>query len=211
MKYIFILFICLGLSQNSFAARNYIFSPTHVYFEYSGGYKVEIKTSQDGKSLDSLTVTLKSTIISIPSEDLKIVKNPVLNNVSVAGGTMGSGKDDVLQYVTLGYGAIYYLGDAVEEPIPDDLFENSKYLALPSKQDLGLGKKLAITFVAETLPDHLDKAYEIFSRKGAYAKFKAFLSSVDKLELWYEHEAQSLNQAIRDWCNSNSIKITSDS
>ena len=134
-----------------------------------------------------------------------------LTDIEWAVEFASSGFGDGEAYIDTQTGAIYYVGDAVEEPIPDDLFENSKYLALPSKQDLGLGKRLAIAFVAETLPDYLDKAYEIFSRKGAYAKFKALLSSVDKLELWYEYEAQSLNQAIKDWCNSNSIKITSDS
>ncbi|WP_016957707.1 UPF0158 family protein [Catenovulum agarivorans] len=135
--------------------------------------------------------------------------NVKLTDIEWAVEFASAGFGDNEAYLDTQTGAIYYVGDAVEEPIPDDLFEDSKYLALPNKQDLGLGKKLAINFVAETLPDHLDKAYEIFSRKGAYARFKEFLSSVDKLDLWYSYEEQSLNQAIKDWCNINNVKIDS--
>lgn len=127
---------------------------------------------------------------------------------AVEFASMGYGDHEA--YLDTETGAIYYVGDAVEEPVPDDLFEHSKYLVLPNKRDLGLGKRLAISFVAETLPEHLDDVYEIFSRKGAYARFKALLHSLDKMDAWYAYEEQSLNKAIKDWCNLNSVKYNSD-
>lgn len=135
--------------------------------------------------------------------------NVNLSDIEWAVEFASTGYGDYEAYLDTETGAIYYVGDAVEEPIPDDLFEHSKYLAIPSKFDLGLGKKLAISFVAETLPDHLDKTYEIFSRKGAYARFKALLSALNKLDSWYSYEEQSLKKAIKDWCNINSIKVNS--
>ena len=86
------------------------------------------------------------------------------------------------------------------------MFDNEKYVHLPSKADLDLGKDLAINFVAMALPDKLDEAYSIFNRKGAYSKFKYMLASSDKLESWYVYEDEQAKKAIVDWCNSVGFK-----
>ncbi|GAB5387017.1 MAG: hypothetical protein Alis3KO_41400 [Aliiglaciecola sp.] len=120
-----------------------------------------------------------------------------------------SGYGDHEAYINLDTGEIYYVGDAVEEPIPDDLYESDRYLLFPSKQDLDLGKRLALSFIAESIPDKLEFGYDIFSRRGAYAKFKTLLESKGKLESWYAYERAALRRATIQWCMDNDVEFES--
>ncbi len=66
-------------------------------------------------------------------------------------------------------GEIFYtseMGDSDE--LPEDIDDPEKYVAVPHKNDLGLGKALVIEFASKYLPEELDKVHAIFSRKGAY-------------------------------------------
>lgn len=121
-----------------------------------------------------------------------------------------AGFGDHEAYIDKQSGAIFYVGDAVEEDIPDELFDNSRYIAVPDKRDLGLGKRLAIRFISEHLPTKLDKTYDIFSRSGAYGRFKELLTSANKLDDWYSYEELALKKAIIEWCNEYSVKFSSD-
>ncbi|SBS29301.1 hypothetical protein MAQ5080_01352 [Marinomonas aquimarina] len=111
-------------------------------------------------------------------------------------------------YVDIQTGAIFYVDDVVEEEVPEDLYENSRYISLPGKYDLGLDKNTAIQFVAENLPAQLELAYEIFSKKGAYRRFKDFLNASDKLEAWYSYEERALRDAIIEWCQENNVPFS---
>ncbi|MEP1385721.1 MAG: UPF0158 family protein [Paraglaciecola sp.] len=133
-----------------------------------------------------------------------------LDDIEWAIEFSSSGLGDHEAYINLDTGKIYYVGDAVEEPIPDDLYESDRYLMLPSKQDLGLSKRLALSFIAELLPEKLELGYDIFSRRGAYAKFKSLLESKGKLEDWYTYEEAALKRATIQWCKDNNVKINSD-
>ena len=90
-------------------------------------------------------------------------------------------------------------GDNFEE-LPDDIDEAEKYIELPSPRDLDLGRRLVMDFAAERLASRYDEIADIFSRKGAYRRFKAFLERVGALESWYEYEAQAKERALREWC-----------
>ena len=48
----------------------------------------------------------------------------------------------------------------------------------------------------------------IFSRRGAYPKFKALLAGRHALDRWYAFEEKATNQALRDWCEANSIELS---
>lgn len=74
-------------------------------------------------------------------------------------------------------GQIYYiseLGDSDE--LPEDVEdEPEKYVAIPHKNDLGLGKRLVLSFVAESLPDEFETVERIrgsrhFWRRKAYSR-----------------------------------------
>ena len=110
-----------------------------------------------------------------------------IDDIQMGVEFVSSGYGDDEAYLDIKSGEIYFVGDAVDEIPPSDLYENDKYVHLPSKADLDLGKRLAINFIATALPDKLDETYSIFGHKGAYSKFKFMLASAEKLESWYAY------------------------
>jgi hypothetical protein len=64
----------------------------------------------------------------------------------------------------------------MNDELPDDINDEEKYVALPDKRELGLGKPLVLDFARQFLPDDFDDVRYFFSRRGAYTKFKAMLA-----------------------------------
>ena len=62
-------------------------------------------------------------------------------------------------------------------------------------------------FAAERLDNHYDEIADIFSRKGAYRRFKDFLRRVGALDSWYEYESEAQERALREWCAENGIEV----
>lgn len=113
-------------------------------------------------------------------------------------------------YLSKETGKIYWhseFDDDEDEPLPDDIDDDEKYIAIPHKNDFNLGKNLVLQFAAEQLPESYDKVREIFSRRGAYARFKDLLEYQDMLQQWYDYEQQAGENALREWCNDCDIKI----
>ena len=112
-------------------------------------------------------------------------------------------------YVCRQTGEIHYysgFGDN-EEPLPEDINDAEKYVALPDKRDLGLGKPLALQFAELSLPDDIERVTRIFSRSGAYASFKDLLEHRALLDQWYEFEGASQERELRKWCEIEGIEI----
>ena len=78
---------------------------------------------------------------------------------------------------------------------------------MPHKNDLGLGKRLAISFADEQLANDVPKVAEIFGRKGAYGRFKDLLACRGKLESWHAYEAKETKVALRTWCEESGINL----
>jgi hypothetical protein len=95
----------------------------------------------------------------------------------------------------------------LEDELPDDIEDEEKYIALPDKRDLDLGKPLVLSFAREYLPDDVDDVRDMFSRKGAYAKFKALLAHRNALDRWYDFETKATEGALREWCDRDSVAI----
>ena len=115
-------------------------------------------------------------------------------------------------YLCVSTGTIHYhteLGDD-EEPLPDDVWDTAKYIPIPHKNDLGLGKRLAVTFAGRALPDALDEVQDIFRRKGAYGRFKNLLERRDLVQRWYEFEAAMQKEALRQWHEDSRIEFRGD-
>jgi hypothetical protein len=111
-------------------------------------------------------------------------------------------------YLNKETGETYYvstLGDSDE--LPDDLEENEKYISIPHKNDLNLGRNLVFDFISANLPDEFERVRGIFSRKGAYARFKDLLESKGQLEVWYEFEQKATEEALRGRCKENDISL----
>jgi hypothetical protein len=112
-------------------------------------------------------------------------------------------------YISLDTGRIYWLSEAGEsdEDVPDDLETSQRYLAVPRKTDLDLGRSLALSFIGQELPGDLATVTGFFRRRGAYARFKELLARRDMLEKWYEYEDRSTEQALHRWCGQNGIQL----
>src|ERR1700730_10815267 len=78
-------------------------------------------------------------------------------------------------------GKIYWhsgFGDNDEE-LPDDV-DDEKYIAIPDKKELDLGKPLVLDFAREFLPDDYDEFRHIFSRRRAYQPIEGFASAAGR-------------------------------
>jgi len=105
-------------------------------------------------------------------------------------------------------GRIYYQSDYSDEldELPEDLADD-KYIEIPHKNELDLGRQLVFDFASEYLPDELDRIQAIFSHKGAYGRFKELLARKELLESWYEFESKAEKEALRNWCADCAIDI----
>ncbi len=65
----------------------------------------------------------------------------------------------------------------LDDELPDDVDDEEKYIAIPDKLELDLGKPLAL----------------VIRRKA--------------LDRWYEFESKATERALRDWCALNSIAV----
>lgn len=110
-------------------------------------------------------------------------------------------------------GKIYYqfedvdLQDLEDDKLPDDIEDATKYVPIPDKRDLDLGKPLVPAFVREFLPDDLDDVRHFFSKRGAYPKFRSLLARRRAIDCWHAFENEATEQALRAWCKEQRIEI----
>jgi hypothetical protein len=108
-------------------------------------------------------------------------------------------------------GEIFCKSDVADlDELPDDVDDDAKYIAIPDKRDLDLGKPLVLDFASEFLPNDFDEIRYMFGKKGAYAKFKALLARRGALDRWYSFEEQATERALREWCDLHSIELADD-
>ncbi|MFO7593207.1 MAG: hypothetical protein R6X15_04070 [Pseudomonadota bacterium] len=93
-----------------------------------------------------------------------------------------------------------------EEELPEDI-DSEKYIEIPHKNELELGKRLVLEFAYEYLPSEASNIDEIFRKKGAYSKFKSLLERKGVLNKWYEFETLAQENTLRAWCEENGIKV----
>ena len=104
-------------------------------------------------------------------------------------------------------GKIFYRTDfAGVDDFPED-YESDDYVAIPHRNDLDLGQRLAFDFVANRLPDRSDEVYAMFHARGAYRRFKGLLESLGLLDEWYDFENERTRDALRQWCESEGLQI----
>ena len=123
-------------------------------------------------------------------------------------GNMG----EFLAFVCKRTGKIHYQTDFLDaaetnDELPDDINDEEKYVALPDKSELGLGKPLVLDFARQFLPGDFDDIRYFFSKRGAYSKFKAVLARRGAIDRWHAFEAKATEHALRDWCALHSIEI----
>ena len=114
----------------------------------------------------------------------------------VSSGGMGENE----AYLDRQSGKIYWhseFGDNDEE-----------YISIPDKRELDLGKPLVLDFAREFLADDYDEVRQIFSRRGAYRRYKELLVRRGALDRWYDFSNKSEETALRKWCVENGIKTS---
>ena len=107
-------------------------------------------------------------------------------------------------------GKIYWHSEFADndEELPDDI-DDEKYIAITDKRELDLGKPLVLEFTREFLPDDCDEVRQIFSRRGAYRRYKELLVQRGALERWYDFSNKAEEAALRKWCAENGIELSS--
>ena len=109
-------------------------------------------------------------------------------------------------------GQIYWqfdpmISSEVNEELPDNIEDEEKYLPVPNKRTLDLGKPLVLDFVDKFLPDDFDDVRQMFGRRGAYRNFRQLVTRRRVLDQWYAFEEQATKKALREWCQLNSIPV----
>ena len=106
-------------------------------------------------------------------------------------------------------GQVLYISDFGDsDELPEDIDDDpDKYIEIPHKNELDLGKPLVLEFSAMHLSDNLEKVNSFFHKKGAYSKFKNLLEAKGLLDKWYAFEKEEQNKALRQWCKDNDINI----
>lgn len=105
-------------------------------------------------------------------------------------------------------GRIYLHSEIADaDELPDDIEDDEKYIRIPIRAELDLGKPLVFGFMRQFLPQDYDEVSDIFRRKGAYARFKDLLDRRGVLDQWHEFESQAEQEALRQWCRDNSIEL----
>ena len=91
------------------------------------------------------------------------------------------------------------------DELPDDIDESEDFIGIPHKNDLDLGKPLVMDFVRQLCPELIDRVLAIFSRRGAYGRYKDLLSEKNLLEEWYAFESQRTREALLEWCERQGL------
>lgn len=102
---------------------------------------------------------------------------------------------------------IYWLSSSLEleEAVPEDVETSERYIAVPHKNELQLGQKIALQFIDQVLPDDYNLVSSFFRKRGAYRRFKELLQAKGLLEQWLVFEVSACDEALLDWCQQHGI------
>lgn len=114
---------------------------------------------------------------------------------------------DCQAYVGRKTGSIYWRGEGLDKEPPHDIEDDCLYIALPQKNEIGLGRSLALRFVKEHLPEHQEAVYGLFRKRGAYTQFKSLLTRAGQLDVWREYERIATENKLRKWCEDNGFEL----
>lgn len=112
-------------------------------------------------------------------------------------------------YLSLDTGQCYWRSDVSgDDELPDDFDTSDRYIAVPHKNELDLGRGLVIAFTEQEMRDAVDRVWGFFGRRGAYRRFKDLLEYNGLLEKWYDYANRATERALREWCEENSIPLS---
>jgi hypothetical protein len=111
-------------------------------------------------------------------------------------------------FVSKADGTIFYASEFEPlEETPDDVDDLTRYWEVPQRNELDLGRKLAVRYIATALPNDYETVDGFFRRRGAYARFKDLLDARGHLEHWYQFEAQAAREALLQWATDEGLQV----
>ncbi len=111
-------------------------------------------------------------------------------------------------YVSKTTGETFWQSDLIDEDeLPEDLDDNDDYVEIPHKNHLDLGQPLIWRFIEGVAPEKYEEVRRIFSRRGAYRRWRAFLERQELLDKWYAFEKSETRKAVLEWCDDHGIEI----
>jgi hypothetical protein len=119
---------------------------------------------------------------------------------------------DAAAYLSLDTGVVYLVGEGTEidDDTPADLLTSDRYVAIPTRRDLDLGKTLALRFARRHMANDADSIADFFRHSGAYGRFKELVDRRGRLEQWFEFEAKAVRLALAEWCAANELELIDD-
>ena len=104
---------------------------------------------------------------------------------------------------------IYYVTDLDDlDELPDHVDGVERYIQIPDRNDLGLGKSLVLDFISVHLPRELGDVEGMFQRSDAYARFEHLLERKGLLDRWHKYENEHTESALRTWCANKGIELS---
>ena len=115
-------------------------------------------------------------------------------------------------YVDRETGEVYWASDGTDMDIdlPQDIEDSNRYIAVPHKSDLDLGRGLVARFVEAQCPELYERVRDFFRHKGAYGRFKGLLDEEGLLQAWFDFEAQQTELALREWVEEHGFEIAAE-
>ena len=95
----------------------------------------------------------------------------------------------------------------IEDDLPDDVDDGRLYVAVPHGAELGLGRRLALAFTEQVLPESVSEVSGFFRRPGAYPRFRELLDRVQRLDEWREFERAAIARALREWAEEHGVRV----
>ena len=105
-------------------------------------------------------------------------------------------------------GRIYFRSDDGDlDDLDEDEFDCNRFLAIPHKNDIDLGARLVLEFVDLQIPDDLEMIDRMFRSRGAYRRFRDFLSCRGLLQSWHDFEKRRTQETLLKWCRDHEIEL----
>jgi len=120
----------------------------------------------------------------------------------------GGGSYGAEAYIDLRSGAILYGGSDAEEPLPKGVHNTKRYLRVPTKKELDLGRDDALAFTEQHAPQLLERAEYIFHAAGAFDRFKHLMREHGLLDAWYAYQDQRLWEELETWAEIHDLRLS---
>jgi hypothetical protein len=116
---------------------------------------------------------------------------------------------DAAAFVSRTTGKLFLRGadGPVDDDFPEDIDDGLEYIAVPHRNELGLGRQLVHRFVEDAAPYLRHHVQEVFRRRGAYARFKALLDDNSLLDAWHDYESAATHEALIQWAGEHALPV----